>query len=399
MLSSTHLRILSVALLITGGMLPARGIAQAQSACSDAFRDSLGMRTLRAFDRVAAVPPVWDNYEFRRHALLLLADSAFRGQPATPVCAGIWKAGAPLEIIELSERPSFSTPLYGMIDIDPIGPAAVKGAADLAVVSRPAPPGVVAALRRHGIARTVVLNVPLNFGGMGKLGDMLIATKADAARIQADLAVHESFHLHSQFPTWLDQSRTYAWPAWDIQPDRAAIRQRCYAGSPELSSALRKELDALVAAYDAVSLDSAKRDVELGLRHARRALELRVERRKLQDTMSVAQAGRRVSCGVAEDLMEMEEGASQWIGHATSRSAALIGGATLRGTYAGSQPEVFYQTGPLQLWVLDGLIGHDALRRLTSAMTRSRSIESGSVHAQFERQIQQMSGRRTPGFP
>jgi hypothetical protein len=378
-------------LLLIATLATPLAFAGAQSTCRGAFRDSLSASTLRALERAAAVPPVWDDYEFRRHPLLLLADSAYRGEPATPVCAAIWRSGAPLEIIELAARPPFSTPLYGMINGDPIGPGAIEGASELGVASRRAPSAVVAALRERGVARVVVLDVPLHLGRLGRLGEMLAAANADPARIQADLAVHESFHLHSQFPTWLDQTRAYAWPAWDRQPDRAELRERCYAGSPELSAAVRAELQALVAAYDAVSLDSTRRDVELGLRHARRFVELRTARRALQDTITVSQGRRRISCALAEDLMELEEGTTQWIGHATSLSAGLTTAARLRGPYAGTQPELFYQTGPLQLWVLDGLLGRDALRRITTAIAHSTSAEGGAVYAQFEARIRDLA--------
>jgi len=382
------------ALLLCAAIATALSSARAQSTCADAFRDSLSANTLRVFERVASVAPVWDDYTFSRHPLLLLADSAYRGHAETPVCASVWRAGRPLERIELSARPPFSTPLYGMIDSDSIGPRAIDGAADIAVVARKPPSAVAAALRSRGIARVVVFNVPMNLAALGRLGEMLIAAKADPARIQADLAVHESFHLHSQFPTWLDQTRTYAWPAWDLQPDRTELRQRCYAGSPELSEALKAEIQTLVAAYDAVSGDSSKRDAAAGLRHAQQFIESRAARRKLQDTMTVAQGRRRISCAQAEDLMELEEGATQWIGHATSLSAGLTNSATLRGPYAGTQAEAFYQTGPLQLWVLDGLLGRDALRRITTAIAHSTAPETGSVHAQFTDHVRRLAQGR-----
>jgi len=369
--------------------------AGAQSTCADAFRDSLSANALRAFERVASVAPVWDDYTFSRHPLLLLADSTYHGRAETPVCAAVWRAGRPLEPIELPARPIFATPIYGMINSDPIGPNAIEGASDISVTTRRSPETVTAPLRMRGVARAVVLNVPMNLRSLGRLGEMLAAAKADPARIQADLAVHESFHLHSQFPTWLDQTRTYAWPAWDLQPDRAELRQRCYAGSPELSAALRSEIQTLVTAYDAVTGDASKRDVVTGLEHAQRFIELRASRRKMQDTMTVAQGRRRISCAQAEDLMELEEGATQWIGHATSLSAGLTDAATLRGPYAGTQAESFYQTGPLQLWVLDGLLGRDALRRITTAIAHSTTPESGSVNFHFREQVRRLAeGRR-----
>lgn len=381
-------RAVVVTALLAVPIVWASSIAGAQSTCSAAFKDSVSTRTVDALSKVAAVPPVWDDYTFSRHPLLLLSDSSFRGQSGTPVCAALWHSGAPLELIELAVRPPFSTPLYGMINSDSVGPRAIEGASDLMVVRQGAPSSVTDVLRSRGITRVVVLNVPMNFDGLGRLGEMLKAAHADPAPIQADLAVHESFHLHSQFPTWLGQSRTYVWPAWDQQPNRVELRKRCYAGSPELSAALKSEIQALLAAYDAVALDSSTRDVAGGVREARRFVELRAVRRKLQDTISVAQGQRRISCEMAEDLMELEEGATQWIGHATSERAGLTTAATLRTSYSGSQAEVFYQLGPLQLWILDGLLGHEQLRRITAQIARSTGPKGprGGVHAQFEYQ-------------
>lgn len=366
------------------------GSAEAQRPCSAAFADSLSIRTIRAFERVAAVPPVWDDYSLARHPLLLLADSTFRGSAETPVCAAIWRRGTPLEIVELAARPPFSSPIYGMFDSDPVGSGAIESAAELDVVRRPVPPGVTAELRARGVTRVVALNVPMDFGRLGRLGEMLRSGNADPVLMQADLAVHESFHLHSQYPTWLAQERAYSWPAWDLQPDRAELRQRCYAGSPELAQALEAERQALVDAYDAVSVDSSRRDPALGLHHARRFVEVRRARRALQDTMTVAQGSRRIPCELAEDIMELEEGTSYWIGHATTVRAGLTTAANLRGTYAGQNSEVFYQTGALQLWILDGLLGHDAVRCITASIARSTGPED-AVFAQFEHQIQRLS--------
>jgi hypothetical protein len=207
--------------------------------------------------------------------------------------------------------------------------------------------------------------------------------------------VHESFHLHSQFPIWLDQARTYTWPAWDLQPDRTELRERCYAGSPKLTAALDTELQALVAAFDALMAPAAPPDTAAALRYARSFIRLRSARRTLQDTMTVAQGSRRISCGFAEDLMELEEGATQWLGHATTVRAGLTTTATFRGSYAGTQPERFYQSGQLQLWILDGLLRHEALRQITMGIARSAGPNgpTGGVFAQFQYQIGRMPAR------
>jgi hypothetical protein len=333
---------------------------------------------------------VWDDYTLVRHPLLLLADSTHRGHPETPVCAAIWRAGAPLEVIELTARPRFSTALYGMIDLDPVGPRAVEEAFLPAV-----PAGDAAALRARGVTRAVVLAVPLNFSRLGRVGEALREAQVDPALIHADLAVHEGFHLHVQFPAWLGQARIYSWPAWDRQPDLRELHQRCYAGSPELSAALAVEIDALVAAFDAVGVDGATRDVALGVRHARRFVELRAARRRLQDTATVAQGGRRISCALAEDLMELEEGSAQWLGHAATVRAGMTTRQSLRGSYLGTNAKPFYQTGPLQLWILDGLLGPAAVRGITTSIARSAGPDGpqGGIFAQFEHQTRLLARR------
>jgi hypothetical protein len=357
--------------------------------CAAAFTDTLSIRTLRAFDRVADVAPVWDDYSPARHPVLVLADSTHQGRPGSPICAAIWRNGKPLERFELPVRPTRSTPLYGMVSTVPVQPHV-----DIAQTGlRPVDPGVAAALRDRGITRVVFLNVPLNFSALGRLGEMLANGGADPVVIHADLAVHESFHLHAQFPTWLSQPATYTWPAWDVQPDRIQLR-RCYDGSPELISAFNAEHQALIAAYDA--LFGATRDSIAALRHARRAVELRAARRVLQDTMRVSQGTERITCGRAEDLMELEEGSVQWIGHATTERAGLTTMATHRGPYAGSQPERFYQTGPLQWWILQGLLGRDAVHRMTTQLARAPGpdVRSGSVFALFDDHTRALSDGR-----
>src|SRR5262245_13708708 len=96
----------------------------AQSTCPAAFDDSISIRQLVAYECVDAVPPIWGTYTLARHPLLLLADTSFHGSPATPACAAVWRSGQALQIIELHARPRLSTPMYGMLSLDPAGPGA-----------------------------------------------------------------------------------------------------------------------------------------------------------------------------------------------------------------------------------------------------------------------------------
>jgi hypothetical protein len=366
--------------------------AAAQSTCRTPFADSVARRELATLQRVAGAS-VWDDYRLARHPLLLVADSAYRGAAGTPVCAAIWRADAPLEIVELPARPRLSTPLYGMIGLDPPGPGG-HDAAQAQALTQDLHPATATALRSRGITRVVVLPFPMDFSRLGALGAALRQAGRDGAVMQADFAVHESFHLHVQFPAWLDQHRAYAWPAWDRQPDRTEMRDRCYAGTPEIASMLKAEHAALLAAYDLLDSASTARGRDTVIARARRFVELRTARRRHLDTVRVAQGERRISCALAEDIMELEEGVAQWIGHATAVRSGLASRAEKRGSYGLLQPEAFYQFGPLQLWVLDWLIGAEGMRDFTASLARSDSPEgpNGGLFARFDHRTRQASG-------
>lgn len=74
------------------------------------------------------------------------------------------------------------------------------------------------------------------------------------------------------------------------------------------------------------------------------------------------------------------------IGHDTTVRAGLTTTAELRGRYAGHNPEVFDQTGALHLWILDGPLGQDEVRRITASVARSTGPDGpdGAVFAPFE---------------
>jgi hypothetical protein len=324
--------------------------------------------------------------------LLLVADSTFRGDAATPVCAAIWRAASTildatdvarlprLDVIELAERPRLSTPMYGMISLAPAPRDSASAALAATLATHPA---TAALLQARGIERVVVLPVPVDFDRLGALGAALRQAGVDPTRMQADFAVHEGFHLHVQFPAWLSQPPLYAWPSWDRQPDRQELRERCYAGSPAIQAALGDEHAALLAAFDALDAADRRAGRDSALAHSRRFVELRAIRRSITDTVTVAQGDRRIPCALAEDLLELEEGVPQWVGHATTVRAGMSTRAGKRGSYAQLQPEAFYQFGPLQLWVLEGL-DPAVLRDLTEKIARSSSPnDATTIHGAF----------------
>jgi len=356
------------------------------ASCAAATSDPELRGVVTLLERLAATPPVWDGYAPAQEPVLLALDTArFAGAPLTPACVLVWHAQAPLRVVELSAHPGLSTSLYGFLNIEPDGPRAQAGAVATMVSSRRITSEDEARLRAAGATRAVVIPVPLDLGTLGSLGEALRRSGTDPALIQAEMVVHEGFHLHVQFPAWLDQARrVHAWPDWDLQPDRREMRERCYAGSPAIATAFDAELGALLAAFDALYGAEAARDAHAARAAAQRFIELRTSRYALLDTTTVRQGDRRIGCALAETHLELEEGTAQWVGHATLLHAGVRSMTTLRGSYGTAQPDAFYRTGPLQLWILDALLGRDAVHALTARLARAASPDTG-LHHEFAR--------------
>jgi hypothetical protein len=272
-----------------------------------------------------------------------------------------------------------------MVSVVPAGTATQAWAAPLAATLSPD-----TVLRQHlasrQIDRAIVLPFPMDFARLGALGSAMQQIGADPALVQADFAVHEGYHLHVQFPAWLGQGGIYAWPSWDRQPDRQQLRERCYAGSEAITDAVRREHAALLLTFDGLdSLDAGLLSRAAISARSARFVALRGERYALLDSIRVEIEGRPATCAEAEDVMELQEGTSQWVGHATTVRAGLVTRSGKRGSYARPQPEAFYQFGPLQLWIMDALVTDDAMRAVTARMARSTSQDAptGTVFRQF----------------
>jgi len=187
--------------------------------------------------------------------------------------------------------------------------------------------------------------------------------------IQAYLAVHESFHLHSQTPMWLDLPHSYAWPSWDRQPNRAALVKQCYQDS-SVAADFTTEHATLYAAWAEMWLtrDPSRDSVRA---RTQRYLTLRDSRHQKLAAVRIPLGDSTVSCADAEELMELEEGAPQWIAHTMVVRAGVSSISDFSGSYQNIQPEAFYQTGPMALWIIEGLKGRDGVRDVTRRLSRS----------------------------
>jgi hypothetical protein len=219
---------------------------------------------------------------------------------------------------------------------------------------------------------------------LGALGQALIAMHVNPTVVSTQLAVHESYHLHSQIPVWLDQRHEYAWPRWDVQPDRQMLRSRCYTAD-SVADIHRREMSALLAAWDVVRDSSAQQSGDR-LRDAARAyVSLRLERYRLLDTASVPSPAGPLHCPVAEDMMELEEGAPQWIAYDTAVRAGVM-----KLEQAGrSAADAFYVSGTFQLWILQRLVGRDEMRAIAGRLTRAprRDDPDAAIFRVFARRV------------
>lgn len=339
--------------------------------CAAALQRTDLQALLRALDTVASLAPVWDGYSIRRHPVLLVARDTMPTRADSGSCIVLWRHAGPAVTLRASAEPRYSTPLYGFFNGDSLGPRARAGSQEALGGMRRVPADLFDPLRRLAVRRAVLLPVPPDLRRLGPVGTEIAKQPGRLTGIQADLAIHEGFHLHVQFPRWFDQPSDHPWPGWDIQPDRAALVARCYAAASD-SLALRAEHDALVSAFRALWVDSGGADTARAKRHLGAYVEARRARYARAARTRIAAGADSVSCPVAEDVMELQEGATQWIGHSTSVRAGLNTTAGLDRSYANAQRERFYQTGAMQLWVLEAMRGRSGVRRITAAISRSR---------------------------
>lgn len=368
------------AVVVTLLVAAARARAQ-DAACSAAATQPAVLALTKALDAVSAVGPVWGNYTLANHPLILLDQPP---DTTKPVCAVIWRYRDSSQIVTLRGRIRKSTPLYAMWDGDSVGRSPTANGRMMERVLSPIPPELERTMRARGFTRAIILTAPIRFEELGNLGKALVAMHADPLIIATQLAVHESYHLHSQIAVWLDQAHQYAWPRWDVQPDRRALNERCYA-APAVADAHKQELAALLATWDLVSDSTHPRDAHAVRQAAQHYVTLRLKRYAMLDTTTVPSPSGPMPCAMAEDMMELEEGAPQWMAYDTAVRAGIM-----KPEQAGrAANDAFYVSGTFQLWTLQRLLGRDEMRKLTNRITAARDYHDpeASIFRVFARRV------------
>ncbi|MFN8669288.1 MAG: hypothetical protein U0164_19035 [Gemmatimonadaceae bacterium] len=344
--------------------------------------DTVTQRLLRALEVVAGTEPAWGDYSVGRHPLLLKLGRV-ESDASWGECLAVWRQARPLDAFVVDSQPPLSTPLYGLLDLDTLGSGAE--ASPMAELVKTARVSRVLgdALRAREVTRVVVIPAPLRLGDLGALGSMLQQQGADPVQLQLYLAVHEGFHLQSQFPTWLGQTRAYFWPAWDLQPDRKQVVSRCYGGADSVVVLVRTEQVALRAAWAALMPDSGgTTDRTEARRQAARFVEARSRRYQILAQVRVGAGAAARTCADAESIMELEEGSAHWIAHTAIVRAGLLTASRMRRSYEHPQPEMFYPLGSMQLWVLEGWLGRQTMRSLTDRIAHSAGPDA-AIYFEF----------------
>jgi hypothetical protein len=312
--------------------------------------------------------PPWSDYRTERHPVVLLGPD----RPAPLTCALVWR-GHELVRLALGQPAEMKADPFRFWTSDPIGPHAVPAMKWVGALMTSAPQDLATALASIGVTRAMILRIDFDQGPLAKLDLPRYFGSFDGLRFM--WVVHETFHLYSQFPVWLDQPARYAWPAWDHQPSRPELVPTCYGGKD--APLAKDERAALFEAFGAVHRRS---DRSAACSAVHRFLAARAARYASLADARVATAETPIGCEQAEAIMELEEGVPTYIANVI---ALELGVVSLDQVEAGFQQPVlepFYGHGAFQLMVLRRLLDRDALRAATERIAKSADYKSSITH-------------------
>ena len=336
----------------------------------DVFFASPGLqRILGMLDKLATIDAApWLDYRTEQHPVVLLGPD----QPAPPTCALVWR-GHELARLALAEPVEMKTGPFRFWTSDPIGPHAVPAMKGLGELMASAPQDLATALASIGVTRAMMLRIDFEQGPLAKLDLSRYFSSFDVLRFL--WVVHETFHLYSQFPVWLDQPARYAWPAWDHQPSRPELVATCYGGKD--APFAKDERAALFEAYGAVYRRS---DRTAACTAVQKFLAARAARYASLADARVATAETPIGCEQAEAIMELEEGVPSFIANVIALDLGVVSLDQIDAGFQQPLAEPFYGHGAFELMVLRRLLDRDALRAATERITKSADYKSGITY-------------------
>jgi hypothetical protein len=337
--------------------------------CDAFFASPRLQRFLGMLDKLATIDaPPWSDYRTEQHPVVLLGPD----RPAPPTCALVWR-GHELARLALAEPVEMKIGPYRFWTSDPIGPHALPVMKGLGELMKSAPQDLVTALASIGVTRAMMLRIDFDPGPLAQLDLLRYFSSYDVLGFM--WIVHETFHLYSQFPVWLDQPARYAWPAWDHQPSRPELVANCYGGKD--APLAKDEHAALFEAFGAVYRHS---DRSAACAAVQKFLAARAARYASLADARVATAETPIGCEQAEAIMELEEAVPTYIANAVMLDLGVVSLDQVEVSFQQPVLEPFYGFGAFQLMVLRRLLDRDALRAATERIAKSADYKSSITH-------------------
>ena len=227
---------------------------------------------LSAFEDLAHMPEMWPAYQ---------ADEASHVLDAGDGCVALWK-NQKVTKTQLPNPPRLLTPMFGYA----LPWTATEGAFGALLEATAQPDALTAWLVSLGVDRAVVTPIQV----APPLGDFI----DEIAALQ--IAMHEAFHVDVMLPRWAGEETS--WPAWEEQPDRAALKS-CYPDA----EAVQFEQQALADAVEQAYLEG-----DIGCDRLNYFRILRAKRYDKVKNIKIVSPDGVLTCPEAELRMELEEG-------------------------------------------------------------------------------------------
>ncbi|MFK8137312.1 MAG: hypothetical protein AB8E15_03035 [Bdellovibrionales bacterium] len=203
-----------------------------------------------------------------------------------------------------------------------------------------------------------------------------------------NLLAHEAFHLFYQRRARVEPNGKINWPDWLEHPEHEKVEKNCYK-HPAISNAYRKELNALVRSAQLLSMLGNK---DAALEAALKFISSREERYKLlvQNNITVPLFSDEISisCMLAEQSLEIDEGITNYVGSIVSLNLNLISNFQfIEFSRLFELNPYFYGAGQLQLFILKSFLSQIDFDKVKTNLSDSKT-PSVNVFTLFKSRIE-----------
>lgn len=203
-----------------------------------------------------------------------------------------------------------------------------------------------------------------------------------------NMIVHEGFHLFYQRRSNVDPSSNLLWPIWLEHPQQEKVVENCYH-KPKIINQYYKEANALTRS---AKLMYIIKDKIAAIEAAKDFISFRDERYEKIKTnnfrVPLMQGSSSISCRLAEDSLEIDEGVTNFIGTQTTLDLNLITDFQFieYSNLLDFNP-YFYSAAQLQLYLLSNLVPEITFNDIKSRLSSSPDF-SVTVYSIFKEIIE-----------